>query len=130
MMKVRPATQILDFLECLPIIGTGVMMGRAAVIEKTASKILDNEEVSVDGKTLTQSEKNYILLTYGNSGIRGAIQGFLLAVTLCVLMILGVVKLKYGITPAILGVAMIALAIYQTYRINKYLAAHPPTITA
>ena len=127
-MSVRPCHQIIHFFQCLPYIGIGFVLGEACVIEAAATKILRNEDVFHDnGHAMSQDFKDYILLSYGNLGVRAGVHGFLNIITAVVLTILGITGLGEGIILGLVGCAIVAFACYQTHQINQYLEQHPPT---
>jgi hypothetical protein len=126
-MSIRPCTQIVNFLSCLPYIGIGFIVGQALVIEGTATAILQDRDVFTPrGQAMNQDQKNYILVSYGNMGVRVGVQGLLTTITAIAFTILGITGLAMGIVWGSLGCAAMALSCYQIHRVNQYLEQHPP----
>ena len=126
-MSIRPCSQIVDFLSCLPFIGIPFIMGQASAIEKTATTILKGEDVFMDGgQIMNQDQKAYTLLRYGNMGVRGGIQGLLMVITAVAFPILGITGSGVGIIHGLIGCGAMALSYYQTHKVNQYLEQHPP----
>lgn len=135
-LRVEPLVQIMDFCTCLPFIGIPALIGGMIPIEGVASKILFGEPLSEKDlpvrfreeplsdrlKPLFVDYKNQMVLTYGKRSCLGGIQGFLTLVTAVALTILGIMPIAVGIFFGIASLGMIALAIGQVYRVNKFLS--------
>lgn len=133
---VNPIYHLRDFCTCLPIIGIGCLLGTMIVIESTASKILNKRGLESDSdippcfqekdppeyiKKLFTEFKIGCLLNYGKASCLGGIQGVTTLISIVALAILGLAPIGAAVAVGLLCSGMIALAVCQTIRINKFI---------